>query len=164
MIVNSINFYLMQKDEQLSSTSVNSRIESLDDAPSILQSKSSDIQIETKLPELKIVTIEKPKQSEKKLGFIKKLKGEAPITDPEPKIIFPIERENPKTGEIITIEQPPVDDRRNELPIIIETPTFGGSGGSGGGGFTEVERDDGRVGRDRDIIYERDRNQRQNIQ
>ena len=164
LIVNSINFYLMQKDEQLSSTSVNSRIESLDDAPSILQSKSSDIQIETKLPELKIVTIEKPKQSEKKLGFIKKLKGEAPITDPEPKIIFPIERENPKTGEIITIEQPPVDDRRNELPIIIETPTFGGSGGSGGGGFTEVERDDGRVGRDRDIIYERDRNQRQNIQ
>ena len=88
LIVNSINFYLTQKDEQLNSTSVNSRIESLDDAPSILQSKSSDIQIETKLPELKIVTIEKPKQSEKKLGFIKKLKDEAPITDPEPKIIL----------------------------------------------------------------------------
>lgn len=121
LIVNSINFYLTQKDEQLNSTSVNSRIESLDTAPNILQSKSSDIQIETKVPELKIVTIEKPKQNEKKLGFIKKLKGEAPVTEPEPKIIFPVERENPTTGEVITIEQP-VENKRDELPIIIETP------------------------------------------
>jgi hypothetical protein len=158
LIVNSINFYLTQKDEQLNSTSVNSRLESVDDAPSILQSKSSDIQIETTLPELKIVTIEKPEQSEKKLGFIKKLKGETPVTEPEPKVTFPVERENPTTGEVITIEQP-VDDRRNELPTIIETPTFGGGGGSGGGGFTEVDRGDGRIGRDR--IYE---GGRENIQ
>ena len=82
----------------------NANIISMDDAPSILQSKSSDIQIETTLPELKIVTIEKPEQSEKKLGFIKKLKGETPITEPEPKITFPVEKENPKTGEIITID------------------------------------------------------------
>jgi hypothetical protein len=159
LIVNSINFYLTQKDEQLNSTSVNSRIESIDDAPNILQSKSSDIQIETKLPELKIVTIEKPEQSEKKLGLIKKLKGETPVTEPEPKITFPVEKENPTTGEVITIEQP-VDDRRNELPIIIETPTGGSGGGfGGGGGFTEVDRGDGRIGRDR--IYE---GGRENIQ
>lgn len=154
LIVNSINFYLTQKDEQLSSTSVNSRLTSVDDAPTILQSKSSDIQIETKIPELKIVTIEKPEQSEKKSIFKKKLKGEAPISEPEPKIIFPVEKENPSTGEIITIEQP-VESKRGELPIIIETP----SGGGGGGGFTEVERGDGRIGRDR--IYE---GGRENIQ
>jgi hypothetical protein len=160
LIVNSINFYLMQKDEQLTNTSVNARIESLDDAPSILQSKSSDIEIETKIPELKIVTIEKPEQSEKKLGFIKKLKGETPVTEPEPKITFPDEKENPATGEVITIEQPPIENDRNELPIIIETPTGGGGGGFiGGGGFTEVERGDGRIGRDR--IYE---GGRENIQ
>jgi len=159
LIVNSINFYLTQKDEQLNSTSVNSRITSLDDAPNILQSKASDIEIETKLPELKIVTIEKPKQNEKKLGLIKKLKGETPIAEPEPKIIFPVEKENPATGEIITIEQP-VDNKRDELPIIIETPS---GGGGGGGGFIESETGGG-LGRDRDIIYERDRNQRQNIQ
>jgi len=157
LIVNSINFYLTQKDEQLNSTSVNSRIESIDDAPNILQSKSSDIQIETKLPELKIVTIEKPEQSEKKLGFIKKLKGETPVTEPEPKITFPVEKENPTTGEVITIEQP-VDDRRNELPIIIETPT---GGGGGGGGF--VERDFG-TGYGREQVFERDMRQRENIQ
>jgi len=160
LIVNSINFYLMQKDEQLTNTSVNARIESLDDAPSILQSKSSDIEIETKIPELKIVTIEKPEQSEKKLGFIKKLKGETPVTEPEPKITFPDEKENPATGELKTIEQPPIENDRNELPIIIETPTGGGGGGFiGGGGFTEVERGDGRIGRDR--IYE---GGRENIQ
>jgi hypothetical protein len=157
LIVNSVNFYLTQKDEQLNSTSVNSRITSLDDAANILQSKSSDIQIETKIPELKIVTIEKPEQSEKKLGFIKKLKGETPVTEPEPKITFPVERENPKTGEIITIEQPSVDNKRDELPIIIETPT---GGGGGGGNFTEIDTGGG-LGRNRDIIYER---QRENIQ
>jgi hypothetical protein len=160
LIVNSINFYLTQKDEQLNSTSVNSRIESIDDAPNILQSKSSDIQIETKLPELKIVTIEKPAQSEKKLGLIKKLKGETPVTEPEPKITFPVEKENPTTGEVITIEQP-VDDRRNELPIIIETPTGGSGGGGGGGGF--VERDFG-TGYGREQVFERDMRQRENIQ
>jgi hypothetical protein len=157
LIVNSINFYLTQKDEQLNSTSINSRIESLDSAPAILQSKSSDIEIETKLPELKIVTIENPKQNEKKLGFIKKLKGETPIAEPEPKITFPVEKENPTTGEVITIEQPPIENERNELPIIIETPT--GGGGGYGGGFTEVDRGDGRIGRDR--IYE---GGRENIQ
>ena len=156
LIVNAINFYLTQKDEQLSATSVNSRIESLDDAPSILQSKSSDIQVETTLPELKIVTIEKPAQSEKKLNFKKKVKIETPVTEPEPKITLPVERENPTTGEIITIEQP-VESKRNELPTIIETPTTGGGGG--GGGFTEVERGDSRIGRDR--IYE---GGRENIQ
>jgi hypothetical protein len=151
----------MQKDEQLTNTSVNARIESLDDAPSILQSKSSDIQIETKIPELKIVTIEKPEQSEKKLGFIKKLKGETPITEPEPKITFPVEKENPTTGEVITIEQP-VDDRRNELPIIIETPTGGSGGGGGGGGSSDYFERGGGYGREQ--VFERDMNQRENIQ
>ena len=160
LIVNSINFYLTQKDEQLNSTSVNSRIESVDDAPSILQSKSSDIQIETKLPELKIVTIEKPQQSEKKLGFIKKLKGETPITEPEPKITFPVEKENPKTGEVITIEQP-IDNKRDELPTIIETPTGGSGGGSGGGGYDYFERGGGQG---REQVFERDMRQRENIQ
>jgi hypothetical protein len=159
LIVNSINFYLTQKDEQLSVTSVNSRIESLDTAPTILQSKSSDIQIDTKVPELKIVTIEKPKQDEKKLTFIKKIKADPGIISPDPVVVFPVERENPTTGEVITIEQP-VDDRRNELPVIIETPI---GGGSGGGGFTEIESGGG-LGRERDEIYDRNRNQRQNIQ
>lgn len=156
LIVNSINFYLTQKDEQLNSTSVNLRIESIDDAPTILQSKSSDIQIEAKVPELKIVTIEKPIQTERKLEIIKKLKEEAPIAEPKPKITFPVEKENPITGEIITIEQP-VENERDELPIITETPT-GGSGGSSVGNFVEIETGN-RMGRDR--IYERNR---ENIQ
>ena len=151
LIVNSINFYLSQKDEQLSSTSVNANIASMDDAPSILQSKSSDIKIDAKVPELKIVTIEKPTQSEKSIIFKKKIKGELISDTKSDVIINPIEVENPTTGEVIKIETP-VEDKRDVLPIIIETPTGGSGGGFGGGGFTEVDRGDNRIGRDR--IYE----------
>jgi hypothetical protein len=157
LIVNSINFYLVQKDEQLNPTSVNSRITSIDDATSILQSKSSDIQIETKLPELKIVTIEKPIQDERKLGFDKKLKVELPIDNPPVKITFPVERENPTTGEVITIEQPPIENERDILPIIIETPT----GGGGGGGGRMSDFGDRNFGSG---VFDRGDNERQNIQ
>jgi hypothetical protein len=159
LIVNSINFYLSQKDEQLSATSVNANIISIDDAPSILQSKSSDIQIDAKVPELKIVTIEKPTQSEKSIIFKKKVKAELIPDTKTDVIINPVEVENPTTGEIKTIETP-VENVRDALPIIIETPTGGSGGGFGGGsGFTEVDRGDGRIGRDR--IYE---GGRENIQ
>jgi len=155
LIVNSINFYLSQKDEQLSATSVNVNIASIDDTPSILQSKESDIQIDAKVPELKIVTIEKPTQTETKLAFTEKIKKELPEnTQPIP-IVYPVERENPKTGEIITIEQPPIE--ADVVTTVIETPT---GGGGGGGNFTEIDTGGG-LGRNRDIIYER---QRENIQ
>ena len=123
----------------------------MDDAPSILQSKSSDIKIDAKVPELKIVTIEKPTQSEKSIIFKKKIKGELISDTKSDVIINPLEVENPPTGEVIKIETP-VEDKRDVLPIIIETPTGGSGGGFGGGGFTEVERGDNRIGRDR--IYE----------
>jgi hypothetical protein len=156
LIVNSINFYLSQKDEQLSATSVNASIASIDDTPSILQSKASDIQIDAKVPELKIVTIEKPTQRETKLAFTDKIKKELPEnTEPVP-IVYPVERENPATGEIITIEQPPIE--ADVVTTVVETPR-GGSGG-GGGNFTEIDTGGG-LGRNRDIIYER---QRENIQ
>jgi len=162
LIVNSINFYLSQKDEQLSATSINANIASMDDATAILQSKSSDIQIDTKVPELKTVIIEKPTQSEKKLQFKKKIAVEFPTDTPPEVIVQPVEVENPKTGEIKTIEVPP-DNDIDVLPIVIETPgpSTGGGGGGGftGGGFTEIDRGDGRIGRDR--IYE---GGRENIQ
>jgi hypothetical protein len=158
LIVNSINFYLSQKDEQLSATAVNVNIASIDDTPSILQSKASDIQIDAKVPELKIVTIEKPTQTETKLAFTEKIKKELPENTQPVAIVYPVERENPKTGEIITIEQPPTE--ADVVSRIVETPTGGSGGGSGGGGgFTEVDRGDGRIGRDR--IYE---GGRENIQ
>ena len=151
LIVNSINFYLSQKDEQLSATAVNVNIASIDDTPSILQSKASDIQIDAKVPELKIVTIEKPTQTETKLAFTEKIKKELPENTQPIAIVYPVERENPKTGEIITIEQPPTE--ADVVSRIVETPTGGSGGGSGGGGgFTEVDRGDNRIGRDR--IYE----------
>jgi hypothetical protein len=153
LIVNSINYYLSQKDEQLSSTAVNANISSIDSAPFILQSKSSDIQIDTKVPELKTVTIEKPNQSEKMLRFKKRIRDEFPINTPPTIIVHPIEVENPQTGEIKTIKTPPENDV-DVLPTVVETPGpfMGGGGFGGGGGLTEIDRGDGRIGRDR--IYE----------
>lgn len=155
LIVNSINFYLSQKDEQLSSLSVNANIESLDTAPFILQSKESDIQIETNLPELRIVTIEKSTQSETKLSFNKRLEDELPINKLPSTIIHPVEVVNPVTGQIITIETP-FENKSELLPTIIETPT-------GGGGFINDGYENGRGGSGKDL-YGSELNQREYIQ
>jgi hypothetical protein len=73
-------------------------------------------------------------------------------------IINPVEVENPTTGEIKTIETP-VENVRDVLPIIIETPA-GGSGG--GGGSSDYFERGGGYGREQ--VFERDMNQRENIQ
>ncbi len=144
LIVNAINFYLSEKDEQLNATSVNSNLSSVDEAATILQSKTSDVQIDTKVPELKIVTIEKPTQSDKAISFKKKIQIEKPINEPDIKVALPVEVENPVNGDIIKIERPIKDDVE-PIPVVIETPgpSYGGGGG-GGRSFSEAANyDDG---------------------
>ncbi len=154
LVTNAVNFYLLQKDEQLNSVATTAKEQSLDEVRDILQTKSIDTKIDTTLPATKIVYTEKAPVEETKLGFKKKLKKELPIDpgpikgiidpgtgpvtkiiSPEPDIILPVEKENPVTGEIIKIDNPPkfVADE----PITIETPI----GGGGGGGGTRGTRD-----------------------
>ena len=132
LIVNAINFYLSEKDEQLSSTSVTSKLTSLDEASAILQSKTSDVEVDARVPELKIVTIEKPIEDDKKLSFKKKTQVEKPISEPDVKVTFPIEVEDPVSGDIKRIERP-IDEDTTSNPVFIETPNPSYGGGGGGG-------------------------------
>ena len=76
----------------------------------------------------------------------------API-EPEPIVIQPVEPKPIKTIE------PPVEEQPTPIETIIPTPSFGGGGG--GGGY--FERDFG-TGFGREQVFERDMNQRENIQ
>jgi hypothetical protein len=159
LIVNAINFYLAEKDEQLTATSVNLNLTSMDEAATILQSKTSDVQIDTQVPELKIVTIEKPIESDKAISFKKKIQIEKPINEPDIKVALPVEVEDPVSGDIRRIQRPIKDDVEPN-PIVIETPGPSTGGGGGGGGY--IERDLG-TGFGRDQVFEREFNQRENI-
>lgn len=168
LVTNAVNFYLLQKDEQLNSVATTAKEQSLDEVRDILQTKSIDTKIDTTLPATKIVYTEKAPVEETQLGFKKKLKKELPI-DPgpininlpspkeiEPDVITPKEKENPVTGEIIKIDTPPKFVA--EEPITVETPVIGSGGGrSGGGNNYYGERDLGTgLGRERDFV-EKDR-------
>lgn len=124
-----LDYYLLKRNEVIPTPTMANEM-SMDEVSNILQTKQSDLTIDTSSPILKVVDLKKPKESEQILEFELQIKKEQPIELPE--IIF----------------YPP------------NPPQYGGGGG-GGGGFTEADM--GR-GFGRDIIYERDTNQRQNLQ
>ena len=158
LIVNAIDFYLPQKDEQLNPLAKAETLTSLDETQKILQTKETDIKIDTTLPEQKNTYIEKPEVSDKTLEFKRKLKKElpvdlgpvnptlpTPVDDIVPIIKVPVEKENPTTGDVITYDDVVVRPFKpaDETPIIVETPIGGGGGGGGTRGGTVAERDFG---------------------
>jgi hypothetical protein len=163
LIVNAITFYLPPKDEQLNPRATTTKDVSMDDAAKILQTKTLDERIDAKLPETKMVFIEKPEISEITKEFKKQLIKTLPIDEPPPRIVTPIEIENPRTGEIKIIDAPPSNPIADDTPVRIEVPTNPqvGTGGGGGGG-SAVERDFG-TGMGRERVFDNDMERRENI-
>ena len=141
-----VNYYLPQQDVKLRTTTVGAFEASVDEVRDILQSSESDIVITPKEVQLEVKTITKPEISSISAAVEKMIKKE--IEKPVKTIITP--KEEPAY-------QPPV---KNE-EVTYSAPINSGGGGSGAGNFIEVETGTG-LGRDR--IFERDRNQRENIQ
>ncbi len=163
LIVNAITFYLPPKDEQLNPRATTTKDVSMDDAAKILQTKTADEKIDAKLPETKMVFVEKPEISEIAKEFKKQLIKTLPIDEPPPRIITPIEIENPRTGEIKIIDAPPSNPIVDDTPVKIEVPVnpqIGAGGGGGGGGA--VERDFG-TGMGRERVFDNDMERRENI-
>jgi hypothetical protein len=140
-----INYYLPQQDVRLQTTTVGSFEASVDEVRDILQSSESDIVITPKDVQLEIKTVTKPDITTISTTIEKMIKKE--IEKPVKTIITPKEEQ---------AYQPPV---KNE-EVTYSAPISSGGGGSGAGNFTEVDTGN-RLGRDR--IFERDRNQRENI-
>ena len=173
LTVNAINFYLAPRDEQLSAQSKKVLDSSLDNPTDVLQTKKSDIQIDTRPPEQKVVYVEKPEITDVQLEFKRKLKKELqldpdPITKDMPNppadvpvIKTPVEKENPKTGDIIQYHDDIIKifHPAEETPVIVETPIKqdiptlqlgGGPIGGGGGRGSSVQMDirDNPIGND----------------
>jgi hypothetical protein len=85
LIVNAINKYLLIPDVRYGSKKVD-RLESLDSAPDILQSKNADLQIDTKSPTVSKVVKKSVEQSEKTLT-LDKLIVEEVKNEPIPPVI-----------------------------------------------------------------------------
>jgi hypothetical protein len=137
LLVASVNYNLPKQDIVTKAT-FDSKIDtSLDEVGNVLQKLESEIIIDTASPVIKVAKLQKLIQTDIELELDKKIKK----LIPEPDVIV-----------VAPIEEP------KYVPPAI---SIGGGGGSGGGGF--VEADFGR-GFGRDIIYERDMNQRQNLQ
>jgi hypothetical protein len=164
LIVNAITFYLPPKDEQLNPLAKNTTDVSMDDAAKILQTKILDEKIDARLPETRRVFIEKPEISTVEREFKKKLLPILPIDDSPPQIITPVEKETPSTGEIKVIDAPPKEPITDDTPIKIDLPVKSdvivGGGGGGGNSYDNFFG----AGNGREQIFERDMNQRENIQ
>lgn len=87
LVVNSINKYLLIPDVRFGSKKVD-RLESLDSAPDILQSKKDDLKIDTKSPTINKVVKKSVEQSEKTLTLNKAIVEEVK-NEPVPVIVRP---------------------------------------------------------------------------
>ena len=163
LIVNAITFYLPPKDEQLNPLAKNTTDVSMDDAAKILQTKTLDEKIDARTPETRRVFIEKPEISTVEREFKKKLLPILPIDDSPPQIITPVEKETPSTGEIKVIDAPPKEPIIDDTPIRIDLPVKSDVISGGGGGGSSYDNFFG-AGSGREQIFERDMNQRENIQ
>jgi hypothetical protein len=146
LLAKSVDFYLTQLDVKRDVTQRVGLEESLDDVGKVMQRYETDILIDTKSPERKIVTIEKQVIDEKALVFEKELEKEIPTPPPDEP----------------SLPKPPIETPVGDPPYTEpEPPSYSGGGGGGGGGF--IERDLG-TGFGREQVFERDMNQRENIQ
>jgi hypothetical protein len=87
LVINAINKYLLLPDVRFGSKKID-KLESLDSAPDILQSKKADLQIDTKSPTVSKVVKKSVEQSEKTLT-LDKLIIEEVKNEPIPEIIRP---------------------------------------------------------------------------
>ena len=138
-----VNYYLPQQNVKLTNTSSNTFESSVDPVRDILQTSESDVVVIPKQVELEVKSLTKPNITTISTTIERLIKEEIEI--PIKTIITPIEE---------PVYVAPVIEEQ----IVYSIPTGGGGGGSAGG-FTEVERGDGRIGRDR--IFE---GNRENIQ
>lgn len=88
LIVNAINKYLLIPDVRFGSKKID-RLESLDSAPDILQSKKTDLQIDTKSPTISKVVKKSVEQSEKTLTLNKAIVEEVK-NEPVPVVVRPV--------------------------------------------------------------------------
>ncbi len=172
LIVNAITFYLPPKDEQLTPISNLTTDVSMDDAAKIIQTNASDILIDTKTPEQKVIYKENPNVSDKNLEYKRKLQNELPIDlgpvnpnlpKPDDGVVpkVPSEKENITTGDIITFDDVVVRPFKpaDETPIIIETPI-----GGGGGGASRGEDTRGQTGQFNPSLANEERDRNNNYQ
>jgi hypothetical protein len=145
LLAKSADFYLTQLDVKSDVTQRVGLEESLDDVGKVMQRYETDILIDTQSPARKIVTIEKQVIDEKALVFEKELEKEIPPPPPDEP----------------SLPKPPIETPVGDPPYTEPTPPVYSGGGGGGGGY--IERDFG-TGFGREQVFERDMNQRENIQ
>jgi hypothetical protein len=85
ILMEILDFYILKRNEAIPKPTIMTD-ESMDSVSSILQTKQSDLIIDTASPILKVVDLKKPTESEKTLEFELQIKKEQPIELPE--VIF----------------------------------------------------------------------------
>lgn len=75
ILVEVLDYYLLKRNEVLPKPTL-AKEESIDDVASILQTKKSDLVVDTSSPILKVIDLAKPKETEKSLEFEKQIQKE----------------------------------------------------------------------------------------
>lgn len=147
LLITAISFYLITPDINNKSEFEIATEESMDEISEILKTKRDDTKFETKEPLIIKGLLKKPIEKQETLELKRKILKEVPIIiDNPPPIKEPV-------------LETPIEPTQPTLPVV--SGGGGGGGISGGGGF--IERDFG-TGFGREQIFEREFNQRQNIQ
>jgi len=87
ILMEVLDYYILKRNEVVPKPTI-MKDESMDSVSAILQTKQSDLIIDTSSPILKVVDLKKPTESEKNLEFEFQIKKEQPIQLPEV-IFFP---------------------------------------------------------------------------
>ena len=85
ILIETLDFYILKRNEDIPKPTI-LKDESIDSVSSVLQTKQSDLIVDTASPILKVVDLKKPTESEKTLEFELQIKKEQPIELPE--VIF----------------------------------------------------------------------------
>jgi hypothetical protein len=85
ILMQVLDYYLLKRNESIPKPTL-AKEESMDIVSNVLQTKQSDLVIDTASPILKVVDLAKPKESEQSLEFEKQIKKEQPVELPE--VIF----------------------------------------------------------------------------
>jgi hypothetical protein len=85
ILIEVLDYYLLKRNESIPKPTL-SKEESMDIVFNVLQTKQSDLFIDTSNPILKVIDLAKPKETEKSLEFELQIKKEQPVELPE--VIF----------------------------------------------------------------------------
>jgi hypothetical protein len=90
ILINTLDFYLMSRVEETKTKSIGITDSSMDSVGKILQTKNSDLFVDTSSPILNVVDMKKPKETEQNLEFEKQIENEIPkeVLPEQPTITF----------------------------------------------------------------------------